>query len=623
MMPSLMLFVRGAIVLAFALVAVRLLRGSSAAMRHAVLGAALTAVLVLPVIEVVVPTWHTGAIEAAVAPAIAPELPIAEVGGAPVAATPIAVRPADVEVPWRSILIGAWFAIAALAVLRVGIGAYGARAIARRGTPANAESHVAGAWRALDGKGQPPRAVVSDEIESPIVVGAIAPVVVVPRSSSAWDGERWRVVLLHELAHVRQRDGVVNLIAQLACCLHWINPLAWIAARRLREERELAADDAVLRAGARASTYAEHLLAIATTLPRHAPVSVLAMASRPSFEARVVALLDADRPRRTVRVRRAMLVAVVAVAVAAACVSPESSPVESPAPSNSPSPPPTADAELQRFVESELAKAVAEHSASGAVAIVLDAKTGAPLALASRGDLDPRAGRTPGSTIKPFTVAAALEAGTIDVNTKVDCENGARRYGTRTLRDAVPNQVLDLGRVLAVSSNVCTAKIAEPLGDLLGQSLRRYRISAPANIDTHTIEGASIASGEGLLVSPLELASAYTALAGDGVFHAPSGDGVRVMREDTARAVRQLLERVVVDPAGTGHAARVDGMRVGGKTGTTRSRPGKENHYASFVGVAPVEEPRVVILVGLDGVTGSGGKVAAPVFSAIAARATR
>jgi beta-lactamase regulating signal transducer with metallopeptidase domain len=619
-MSLLMLFARGAVVLAFALIALRLLRRSSASLRYAVLATAVTGVLVLPAIELLLPTWHTGALPvAAVSSPITPELPVAETGGVAVAAEPILVRPADLAIPWSSLVVSAWLLVSGLLLLRVVVGAIRARGIAARGTSSPVDAREV--WVSLAGRGASPRIVESTEIESPIVVGAIRPVVVVPRTASSWSAERWRVVLLHELAHVRQHDGLVNLIAQLACCLHWINPLVWIAARRLREERELAADDAVLHAGARASCYAEHLFAIAAATPHGAPVSVLAMATPSRFESRMVALLDADRPRRAGLHRALAAITTVALLTAGvACVSPDQPPppadvVASPKPPTS-----TIDAALQTFAEAELDRALTTHRATGAIAIVLDAKTGTPLAIASRGDGNPRAIRAPGSTIKPFTIAAALEAGTVDPTTKLDCENGTRSYGTRTLRDQSANGMLDLGGILAVSSNVCIAKLAEPLGDGLGESFRRYRLSAPARIDTRSFEGASIANGEGLQLSALDVASAYTAFANAGIHHAPDGTGMRMMRDTTARAVLDIMERVTVDPRGTGHAARIDGIRVAGKTGTART-PGTDTYYASFVGIAPSDAPRVIVLVGFEGVTTSGGKVAAPVFSTIATRA--
>jgi cell division protein FtsI (penicillin-binding protein 3) len=626
-----LLFARGAIVLALALLATRLLRRAPASLRCAVLASALAAVLALPAIEAFVPAWHAGAIPADAPEAVEPPaLPVAEATVPAIAPALGAGRPpaAPSPIPWRAIAGALWAAGIAAVLLRAAGGALGARRIAGRGTPARGgDAYVAEAWRALGGRGAPPRVVVSDEIEAPIVVGAIAPAVVVPRASSAWTAERWRVVLLHELAHVRRRDGIANLVAQLACSLHWLDPLAWIAARRLREERELAVDDAVLRVGARASTYAEHLVAIAAAATCGAPASALAMAEPSRFEARVVALLDADRARGPAGARRAAAVAAAVglVAAVAACVSPENAPTRAKDTASQGSPIAAKDPAIQSAAEAELGRAMAEHHASGA--IVLEAKTGAVLAIAARGDGDARAARPPGSTMKPFTFAAALEAGVVEPGARVDCENGARRYGDKTLTDASPHGVLDLGGILAVSSNVCTAKLAEPLGDRLGESLRRYHFAAPAHVDTRSIEGASITSGEGIRASALDVAAAYTAFADDGVYHAPDGrsgsggsGGERVMSAETARAVMAMLARVVNDTDGTGHAARIDGVRVAGKTGTATSR-GEGRYYASFVGIVPADAPRFVVLVGVDGVTGAGGKVAAPVFARIASRA--
>jgi len=620
------LIARGAIVLALALGATRLLRRAPASLRSTLLASALAAVLALPILEALVPAWHAGAIPADPVEVVEPPaLPVAEAAvSASASAAGVARGPVEsFAVPWRAMLGGLWAAGLAALLLRAGVGALRARRLARRGMVAHrADPHVAAAWRALDGRGDPPRVVVSGEVDAPIVVGAIAPTVVVPYAALAWSAERWRVVLLHEFAHVRRRDGVANLVAQLACSLHWIDPLAWIAVRRLRAERELAADDAVLRGGARASSYAEHLVAIATGAADGTPATALAMAEPMRFEARVSALLDGDRSRGAAGARRVVAVAgaVTLVAAIVACISLDSAPALAGEDTPRGAPPIAAnDPALQSAAEQALDHAMAAHHASGAIAIVLAAKTGAVLAAATRGDGDARAARAPGSTMKPFTFAAALEAGVVDATTRVDCENGARRYGDRTLADASPHGTLDLGGMLAVSSNVCTAKIAEPLGDRLAESLRRYHFAAPAHIDTRSLEGASIASGGGIPASALDVAAGYTAFADGGVHHAPDGTSDRVMPSDTARAVMAMLGRVVDDADGTGQAARIDGVRVAGKTGTAQSRGGL--HYASFVGIVPADAPRFVVLVAVDGVTGAGGQVAAPVFAKIASRA--
>ena len=134
MLSTLLLFARGAVVLAFALVAVRLLRRSPATLRYLVLATALVAVLALPLIEGALPTWHTGAITAtAVTVPIQAEVPLADLGGAPVAApSPVVTAPADVEIPWTSIAGGLWLLGLSIALLRVGYGAVRARMVAHR-----------------------------------------------------------------------------------------------------------------------------------------------------------------------------------------------------------------------------------------------------------------------------------------------------------------------------------------------------------------------------------------------------------------------------------------------------------------------------------------------------------
>ena len=202
------LFARGAIVLAVALLAMRLMHRTSAALRHAVLASSLAATLALPAIALAVPTWHTGR-----SPARRRRLcrsrrrsPNAhrDHAGRGSSCAARATRPSR-GARSRGAL---WLVGLAIGVLRVGVGSLRARRLAARGTPApDTDAHVRAAWRALDGRDAPPRVVVSAEVEAPIVVGSLAPIVVVPRSSSSWSADRWRIVLLHELAHVAAAMG--------------------------------------------------------------------------------------------------------------------------------------------------------------------------------------------------------------------------------------------------------------------------------------------------------------------------------------------------------------------------------------------------------------------------------
>jgi beta-lactamase regulating signal transducer with metallopeptidase domain len=158
-----------------------------------------------------------------------------------------------------------------------------------------------------------------DRLDVPITWGVVYPVVLLPADSEEWPEERRRVVLVHELAHVKRLDAVTQLLAQLAIAIFWFDPLVWLAARRMRAEREHACDDFVLRDGTRASLYARELLDMVRRLGRRradvaAPAfAALAMARRTEFEGRMLAILDPDVERRTLG--RAAAAALVAAAV--------------------------------------------------------------------------------------------------------------------------------------------------------------------------------------------------------------------------------------------------------------------------------------------------------------------
>ena len=163
----------------------------------------------------------------------------------------------------------------------------GAGAIARRATRVESAPWIDAMKHAAAGR--PVEVRASSELDSPAVTGLFRPTIVVPHGALDWPLERCRLVLAHELAHVRRRDVLVQAIADVACAIHWCNPLVWICARRLRVEREIAADDAVLAAGVRPSRYAEELVAVATSVAT--PSAALAMAERSSLEARVASIL--------------------------------------------------------------------------------------------------------------------------------------------------------------------------------------------------------------------------------------------------------------------------------------------------------------------------------------------
>ena len=332
------------------------------------------------------------------------------------------------------------------------------------------------------------------------------------------------------------------------------------------------------------------------------------------------------------------------------------------------------DNRIQYVATMALRQAIEQSNAKAGAAVVLDAHTGEVIALANWPSFDPNVrsdqrrsrwqGETlrnraitdtfePGSTLKPFSVAAAMDAGLVRPGQRIQTAPGRIVVGGRTISDTHVHDLLTVEQVVAKSSNVGTVKItldmpAEQLwntytGVGFGQApaaralgfngavagrLRPYKTWRP-------VEQATIAYGYGVSVSLLQLARAYTAFARDGdvvpvsllKLDAPPS-GVPVMKPETARAMRRMLELAVSDE-GTAPQARIAGYRVAGKTGTARKL--KDGQYvnayvASFAGFAPASDPRIVVAVMIDEPGGGryyGGDVAAPVFAQIAAGALR
>ena len=465
----------------------------------------------------------------------------------------------------------------------------------------------------------------SSKLESPVVVGVFQPLIVLPTSARDWSEERLRAVMLHESAHVRRRDGLALLVAQCACALYWFQPLAWLSLRGLRRECELAADEDVIASGMRATSYAEHLLAVARGLV--APAVGIAMASRPSeLSRRITALVTRERlPTPLTRGRAVWLGAGALVVLAfVACTDATQNSVS--APSSASLRPAAADARLQAIADDEARRVRTEWGAKRVAIVVLDPKTGVVLA-----NSDDAPGRpiVPASTLKPLTVAMALDGDLITKEQRFDCGNGTRAYGSELLRDAGQYGSLDAGEILAVSSNIGVSRIFDTLGgERLGDGLRRFHVAAPTSIPSGTMRGAIIAMGEGSMTTPMAMAAAYGVFANDGLFATPGADrSERVIKEATARTVRSMLEGVVTGERATGKAASVPGVRVGGKTGTSddpdcemcAQGPGV---FASFVGIVPLDQPRWVIYVGVGqpDKEGTGGSIAAPAFAHIASR---
>jgi beta-lactamase regulating signal transducer with metallopeptidase domain len=208
----------------------------------------------------------------------------------------------------------AWALGAAFLLARHLVGYAVTRRLRRRAHPAGED------WAALLAQVAPTARVRlqrSDDLAVPLVIGLRAPTILLPAAGDAWPEERRRVVLLHELAHLRRRDLLAQALTVLACALYWPNPLIWLAAHRLRVEREVACDDAVLLADVRPSDYAVHLLAVAGALPAR-PLALtvgIAMAQSSKLGARIAALLDPRRRRGGVTWQGVVLLLLVAACV--------------------------------------------------------------------------------------------------------------------------------------------------------------------------------------------------------------------------------------------------------------------------------------------------------------------
>jgi cell division protein FtsI (penicillin-binding protein 3) len=334
----------------------------------------------------------------------------------------------------------------------------------------------------------------------------------------------------------------------------------------------------------------------------------------------------------------------------------------------------TIDKAIQHIAERELALGVRTFEARGGSVVVMDPSSGEILALANYPPFNPnepskhpaahRRNRAvvdrfePGSTVKPFTMAAALAAGAVKPNQSINCENGVTRIGGRLLHDAHPYEWLTPTQILAYSSNIGTAKIAQDLGKKdLYRGFRRFGFGEPTGLGVpgetagilhhyrrwYEIDTAAVSFGQGMSVTNVQLATAMSAIANGGRLMQPmlvrrlsDGHGAtieeikpRVRRQVVPRRVANLVGQMltaVTEPGGTAIEAAVDGYLVAGKTGTAqkadyvRGGYAKDKWLASFIGFAPAERPAVVISVVIDEpvIAHYGGTVAGPVFRRIA-----
>jgi cell division protein FtsI (penicillin-binding protein 3) len=257
----------------------------------------------------------------------------------------------------------------------------------------------------------------------------------------------------------------------------------------------------------------------------------------------------------------------------------------------------------------------------------------------------------PGSTMKPFTVALALENGRVKPDTLIDTNNGKLSIGPATINDTHPAAHLTVAQVIQKSSNVGAARIALSMNaEDMWTNFERDGFGTPPELDFpgvvsgrlrpykswRPIEQATMSYGHGISVSLIQLARAYTVFARDGEIVSLSltkatqpAETSRVVSAQTAREIRDMLE-LAVHPGGTGPRAQIMGYRVAGKTGTAHKEEHgvySPTHYvSSFVGMAPASKPRLVVAVMIDEASDGqylGGALAAPVFSEVMAGALR
>ncbi|HKO59653.1 MAG TPA: penicillin-binding protein [Pyrinomonadaceae bacterium] len=332
----------------------------------------------------------------------------------------------------------------------------------------------------------------------------------------------------------------------------------------------------------------------------------------------------------------------------------------------------TVDQTIQYHAEAALTTAITQSKAKSGTAIVLDPRTGEILALANAPTFDPnnvgaaspdtRANWAlqhiyePGSTFKIVAFSAAIEKGLVKPTDRIDCQMGSITVAKRVIHDHTAFGSLTITEALAKSSNVAAIKLGLKVGDPgMHEYITRFGFGSRTGIELpgetagilHPLKRwqpssiGSVAIGQEIGVTPLQMAAAFGALANDGVrvaphlireirnsagtsIYKPNPEHRQVINQQTARALRGMLEDVTLN--GTAKAAQLDGYTAAGKTGTAQKIDPKTRtysmtkHVASFVGFAPVNNPAVVIVVVIDEPVGAyhGGDVAAPVFRQIA-----
>ena len=332
----------------------------------------------------------------------------------------------------------------------------------------------------------------------------------------------------------------------------------------------------------------------------------------------------------------------------------------------------TIDSQIQHIVERELKDGIEKMNGEKGMAILLDPETGEVLAMATYPFLDPnKYGEypldyrrnfpvwytfEPGSTMKTFLAASALQEKVASPSTEFYCENGRRQVGAKIIKDVHPYGTLTFADVIRVSSNICASKIGELLGrEKYYSYLKKFGFGDKTGIDVPgessgmlsspkswgKIELATISFGQGVSVTALQLASGLSAIANGGYLMkphmvkriiGPDGNVIRdnvpevesrVISYDTAQEMTRIMESVVEE--GTGKKAAIPGYKVAGKTGTAQIPDPvnggyyRDRYIASFIGFAPSDDPRITLVVVVEAPKKMtyGGSVSAPIFKQI------
>ena len=334
------------VILLAAAVASIVLRRASAALRHLVWTLALSSALVLPIASFALPKWQlplvtiTASSQTSSAPVSIPDdnvnstLVAPPLGGDSSAARSLPAKAGSHtnsgshtinRLSWQQMIGAIWLLGASLILARILVGLIAVRWLSTR-----TQEITDAAWLPMAremardmGVSARLRFLRSGRASMPVATGIFRPAVIMPTDADGWSESRLRIVLLHELAHVKRRDCLTHMLGQAACAFHWFNPLAWLAVKRARTERERACDDLVLARGTRGADYADQLLEMARVLrgdrfPALLGGASLAMAHRSQLEGRLIAILDPRVPRSGLTRGRALA----AVALCCAAVAP-------------------------------------------------------------------------------------------------------------------------------------------------------------------------------------------------------------------------------------------------------------------------------------------------------------